>query len=326
MWVKALIVFGLLWFGQCDDEKGPSWPSGGPATPVVVDVDGGPGTAEGKDPDHALGGRCTLPAVAGSCEARFRNYYFDTDVQACRPFYYGGCEGNENNFRSLEQCRQACEAGADLGSECWVEATDPSLPRVQIHLEGDSCELARGVGGQFRYWITAGEPISYTPEEPADACVPCDDDGPQALAALSRFEIAGGDFRYAPDEGRCCAAESTRSTWLTPNIYEMTVDWSGRASSGSSGPRGRRRRGFPPGQYQVEVSLEVPGVGAVTARLPIRVSASRTAGSQADPLGMPCEIDGNVYPSGTGLLPDPESCNTCLCDEGQLVCSERACP
>jgi hypothetical protein len=33
-----------------------------------------------------------------------------------------------------------------------------------------------------------------------------------------------------------------------------------------------------------------------------------------------------VYPSGATGLPDPVSCNTCSCVDGQLACTKIACP
>ena len=34
--------------------------------------------------------------------------YFDNFEKRCMPFYYGGCEGNANNFDSLEDCQKSC--------------------------------------------------------------------------------------------------------------------------------------------------------------------------------------------------------------------------
>jgi hypothetical protein len=42
--------------------------------------------------------------------------------------------------------------------------------------------------------------------------------------------------------------------------------------------------------------------------------------------GASCEVGGTVYPSGTDGIDDPQSCNTCSCDEGQLICTDIACP
>uniref|UniRef100_A0A6B0UIH8 Putative kunitz n=1 Tax=Ixodes ricinus TaxID=34613 RepID=A0A6B0UIH8_IXORI len=50
---------------------------------------------------------CALPPDDGPCRARIPSYYFDN--QTCREFMYGGCEGNANNFETLEACNQACK-------------------------------------------------------------------------------------------------------------------------------------------------------------------------------------------------------------------------
>lgn len=39
-----------------------------------------------------------------------------------------------------------------------------------------------------------------------------------------------------------------------------------------------------------------------------------------------CEVNGVVYPSGSSDIDDPGSCNTCGCEDGQLLCTEIACP
>lgn len=64
--------------------------------------------AGGATQDH-----CLLPADSGPCEAAFERWYFDAATGVCRPFIYGGCEGNENNFETLEACSASC-AGAGM--------------------------------------------------------------------------------------------------------------------------------------------------------------------------------------------------------------------
>lgn len=38
-----------------------------------------------------------------------------------------------------------------------------------------------------------------------------------------------------------------------------------------------------------------------------------------------CKVNGIVYPSGSGSIPDPTSCNLCTCDDGKLACTEIGC-
>lgn len=52
-------------------------------------------------------GDCQLPFDAGPCEAIFRVYAF-VDGQ-CIEQEYGGCEGNDNRFFTLEECMATCE-------------------------------------------------------------------------------------------------------------------------------------------------------------------------------------------------------------------------
>ena len=44
----------------------------------------------------------------GDCDGVFLRWYFDSDYLKCRTFEYGGCDGNGNNFESLEECEESC--------------------------------------------------------------------------------------------------------------------------------------------------------------------------------------------------------------------------
>ncbi len=47
----------------------------------------------------------------------------------------------------------------------------------------------------------------------------------------------------------------------------------------------------------------------------------------AQPPGASCEVDDIVYPDGANYVPDPASCNTCSCDDGEVTgCTEMDCP
>lgn len=56
---------------------------------------------------------CLLPLEEGSCGRYTMRWYFNSQAQACRPFIYSGCEGNNNRFLHLEECEEICllEAG-----------------------------------------------------------------------------------------------------------------------------------------------------------------------------------------------------------------------
>lgn len=51
---------------------------------------------------------CHLPADPGPCTAEQVHFFYDTKMQRCRQFIYGGCEGNANNFPSEDECVEIC--------------------------------------------------------------------------------------------------------------------------------------------------------------------------------------------------------------------------
>ncbi|XP_077393247.1 tissue factor pathway inhibitor a isoform X1 [Festucalex cinctus] len=51
---------------------------------------------------------CHLPEAEGPCRGLVTRYFYDGSSQQCKRFYYGGCFGNANNFRSIGECRAKC--------------------------------------------------------------------------------------------------------------------------------------------------------------------------------------------------------------------------
>ncbi|EYC10383.1 hypothetical protein Y032_0056g2717 [Ancylostoma ceylanicum] len=52
---------------------------------------------------------CTLPLDNGSCSSRITRYGYDIAKGKCVQFMYGGCEGNENNFPTMDICKNECD-------------------------------------------------------------------------------------------------------------------------------------------------------------------------------------------------------------------------
>ncbi|CAL8266152.1 unnamed protein product [Lota lota] len=68
---------------------------------------------------------CVMKEEAGPCKAMKEHFFFDVDTGRCRLFEYGGCGGNNNNFRTLEACEETCVVSANK-SPCHLgEAPGP---------------------------------------------------------------------------------------------------------------------------------------------------------------------------------------------------------
>lgn len=52
---------------------------------------------------------CLQPARQGRCRGLIPRFYFDAKTNECKSFKYGGCGGNGNNFKTVEECETACK-------------------------------------------------------------------------------------------------------------------------------------------------------------------------------------------------------------------------
>ncbi|KAM9778826.1 papilin b, proteoglycan-like sulfated glycoprotein [Syngnathus typhle] len=57
-------------------------------------------------------GACSLPRFEGPCDTWKRRFYYNASTGRCQEFWFGGCQGNNNNFASLGECQTACETAA----------------------------------------------------------------------------------------------------------------------------------------------------------------------------------------------------------------------
>ncbi|XP_014313506.1 WAP four-disulfide core domain protein 8 [Myotis lucifugus] len=58
---------------------------------------------------------CMLSLDQGNCDRFDRRWYYDLKNLLCKPFKYGGCDGNSNNFLSKEDCMKACSLTVKKG-------------------------------------------------------------------------------------------------------------------------------------------------------------------------------------------------------------------
>ena len=51
---------------------------------------------------------CELPLVPGPCEGHYPRYGYNPGTGTCQQFQYGGCLGNNNKYKSMEECDDTC--------------------------------------------------------------------------------------------------------------------------------------------------------------------------------------------------------------------------
>merc|ERR1712086_121039 len=51
---------------------------------------------------------CRQEIEVGLCRAAFEMYFYNAASSRCERFMYGGCGGNENQFKSMNECESRC--------------------------------------------------------------------------------------------------------------------------------------------------------------------------------------------------------------------------
>jgi hypothetical protein len=119
--------------------------SGAPGTGGTLSLAGQPGGA-GMVATSDLP-PCVQPVDPGTCRGAFAVYAFDPESITCRPFTYGGCDGNQNRFETLEACEAACvsslpsycdESPRPTGCPCTAHAGCAGVCAIP-DLRGDRC-------------------------------------------------------------------------------------------------------------------------------------------------------------------------------------------
>ncbi|XP_048750408.2 tabkunin 2-like [Ostrea edulis] len=58
---------------------------------------------------------CHLPKDTGPCDGICPRWFFTSHTRTCAEFYYGCCGGNANNFKTEQECLNACNNGCPNG-------------------------------------------------------------------------------------------------------------------------------------------------------------------------------------------------------------------
>ncbi|XP_013884538.1 tissue factor pathway inhibitor a [Austrofundulus limnaeus] len=128
---------------------------------------------------------CHLPEAPGPCRGLVARYFFDSSTQQCKSFFYGGCFGNANNFRSMSECQARC--------------LNPANPTEAAE---DDAKAARIVGlvqptVKTESLVVSGPAVQQNDSQPVmnEIC----------LKAVQRGPCPGSDRRFAfnPESRRC---------------------------------------------------------------------------------------------------------------------------
>lgn len=170
---------------------------------------GGSGVTAGTGAGGYAGAGCTAPPETGTCEAYVPSWYHDPSTGICRPFVYGGCDGNDNRYPSLAECQKACPGGSPnfdactQPSDCMVTGTGCcgvcDSPSLTAH---DFIAYNKQYQGLLQCTVALDAPAPQGAEIPV--CAPC----PPAMGGVLKY--------FVPDCVRNqCVVVDLRSSPLT---------------------------------------------------------------------------------------------------------------
>lgn len=238
---------------------------------------------------------CALPWDAGPCEAEEDRFWHNPETGQCEEVTYGGCEGNENNFTTLDECQSTCLAFGTGGSCTVGDKTYQDGESFPSDDGCNTCTCVDGAAGCTKIGCEAG--ICDLPFEQGS----CD-------AAFPRFwhNAASG----ACEEviyGGCDGNE---------NNFETLEDC--RSACVTSCTQGDKT-------YEDGASFPA-GDGCNSCTCDEGTIACTLIGCDPSP-ETSCQVDQTVYSHGATNVPDPTSCNTCTCEAGEIIeCTEIHCP
>ncbi|CAB4066520.1 unnamed protein product [Lepeophtheirus salmonis] len=115
---------------------------------------------------------CSLQLSRGNCQATLRRFYFD-EKQGCKLFIFGGCQGNDNNFETMEDCIRNCGGPNEHGVSEFINqlreqslsssSTNLALPDLKEN-SANVCSLPK----DFGHCMTVTSRYYYDPK--TDTC------------------------------------------------------------------------------------------------------------------------------------------------------------
>ncbi|GFS33930.1 kappaPI-actitoxin-Avd3d [Nephila pilipes] len=74
-------------------------------------------------------GVCNEVKAVGNCNNNIERYYYNVVEDKCEKFMYSGCNGNNNNFKTLQECAEKCQVNQD---------SQPTIQRASLGEPGES--------------------------------------------------------------------------------------------------------------------------------------------------------------------------------------------
>ena len=116
---------------------------------------------------------CQLAADEGDyCIGWELNWHYDADAGQCKAFYYGGCAGNGNRFKTEQACEKACVSVDQAVTPEPIDATEPAEPEETVEPEEPEVPEEREEPDKPEEPEEPEEPIE--PTEPAEPDVAVD--------------------------------------------------------------------------------------------------------------------------------------------------------
>lgn len=164
---------------------------------------------------------CEQPVTIGPCRGAYQRWYFSKTDGRCRPFIFGGCRGNSNNFESEKACLSQCQTLSQREICLLPKAEGPCLgqyPRWYYDYVESSCREftytgCQGNKNRFVDKNTCEKACNTTSVEiPTDICSLPKKEGPcrgnQARWYFSREKGRCEQFYYGGCEGNANKFES----------------------------------------------------------------------------------------------------------------------
>ncbi|XP_012664616.1 kunitz-type protease inhibitor 2 [Otolemur garnettii] len=108
--------------------------------------------AQAAEGEHGIQDFCLVSKVVGRCRASIPRWWYNVTDGSCQQFVYGGCEGNDNNYQSKEECLKKCAGVTENSidhlatSRNGADSSVPSVPRRQ-----DSDDLSSDIFNYEEY-------------------------------------------------------------------------------------------------------------------------------------------------------------------------------